>query len=416
MIRTLVRALLLVGFATGCAATRPQSPQRSAPSQHTVILVSLDSFRPSELLHGRTPQLDAIARNGVRAEFMRPAYPSLTFPNHYTLVTGLRPDHHGIVHTTIRDPSLGRFTSKDVPVVSDARWWAAAEPLWSTAEKAGVRTATMFWPGSTAPIGGVLPTDWRTFDRTFPGTARVDTVLGWLDRPRASRPRFITLYLEMLDEAAHADGPDSMRAHEAETELDGYIGRLRSGIDARGLRDSVDLVVVSDHGMANVLPGHTLLIDDVAPPALVEAVTSGESVGLQPLPGMDAAARAATLGRHPHHACWTRETLPARWHYGTNARVPPIVCQLDEGWAAESAPKVAERKTGHAHGSHGYDPLLPSMRGLFVAEGPSFRRGVILPGFDNVDLYPLLARLIGVAPRANDGNGRTLIPALRDAR
>lgn len=403
-----------MALLSGCSTTgNLHAAIDPAAPGHTVILVSLDSFRPAELGHGRTPQLDAIARGGVRADFMRPSYPSLTFPNHYTLVTGLRPDHHGIVQNTMRDPAIGRFTIKNADNVGDARWWNAAEPLWSTAEKAGVRTATMFWPGSTAPIGGVLPGEWRLFDAKFPGTARVDTVLGWLDRPPAARPRFVTLYFEMLDEASHDDGPDSARAYATETELDGFIARLREGIAARGLRDNVDLVVVSDHGMATVPPGHTISIDEVAPPTLVEAVTTGQDIGLQPLPGRDAAARSATLGRHAHHTCWARETLPARWQYGANPRVPPIVCQMDQGWDAESPDKAATRNAGGPRGSHGYDPALVSMRALFIAEGPSFKRGVRVPAFDNVDLYPLLARLIGVTPLPNDGDPRTLRGALR---
>lgn len=398
--------LLAALLAAACA------PTREAPPPASVVLISLDGFRPAELGHGHTPNLDAIAAGGVRAEAMRPAYPTLTFPNHYTLVTGLRPDRHGIVHNTMRDPALGGFRISDPKAVTDARWWGG-EPLWATAEKAGIPTATMFWPGSEAPIGGVRPGEWSVFDETVPGEARVDTVLGWLGRAPAKRPRFVTLYFEHLDEAAHDHGPDSPEARAAAAHLDRLVGRLREGLAARGLADRVDLVIVSDHGMAPVAPHQHVAIEDMAADAIAENITTGQSVGFRPRPGREVEARARLLGRHPHYECWTRETLPARWGYGTHPRVPPIVCQMDEGWDAIRRDRIARRLAGGMRGSHGYDPMLPSMAALFIADGPSFRDGVVLPAFDNVDVYPMLARLVGVAPLPGDGDPRTLEPALR---
>jgi predicted AlkP superfamily pyrophosphatase or phosphodiesterase len=400
----------LLALAT-CACTTLPPP--AAPV--ALVLVSMDGFRPSDLGRGRTPNLDALARDGVRAEGMRPSYPSLTFPNHYTLVTGLRPDRHGVVHNSIDDPALGRFEISDDKAVGDARWWGG-EPIWATAEKAGVRSATMFWPGSAAPIGGVRPSEWRPYDESFSGEARVDAVLAWLARPAADRPRLVTLYFEDVDEAEHDAGPGSAGAEAAVAKVDAYIGRLRRGLAAQGLAGRVDLVIVSDHGMAPVEWNHVLPIDAVVPPDVARAVTTGQSVGAMPLPGHEDDARRRMLGRHERYECWTRETLPARWHYGANPRVPPIVCQMDEGWNAEKPAKIAKRVQGHTTGSHGFDPALPSMRATFIANGPSFRHGVVLPVFDNVDVYPMLAHLIGVTPQMNDGDASTLAPALRDPR
>lgn len=398
--------LLLVLLASACSTVRPTPPPR------TLVLVSLDGFRPRDLGRGLTPTLDAMAREGVVAEGMRPSYPSLTFPNHYTLVTGLRPDRHGVVQNTMEDAALGRFRISDPAAVTDARWWGG-EPLWATAEKAGLRTATMFWPGSEAAIGGVRPSDWRAFDKALDASRRVDTVLGWLGRPAATRPRLVTLYFEDVDEASHETGPDSEATREAIREVDAQLARLREGIASRGLGDSVDLVVVSDHGMAEVPADHVVAVEDMAPAGLVEVVSTGQSVGLRPLPGREAEAARALVGRGAHHECWTRETLPARWHYGRHPRVPPIVCQMDEGWDANTRERIAQRPREHARGSHGYDPALPSMAALFVADGPSFRDGLRLPAFDNVDVYPMLARLLGIAPQPHDGDPATLAPALR---
>lgn len=400
-------ACLLALVLAACAST-PSPPPRPV----SLVLVSLDGFRPADLGRGRTPNLDALARNGVRAQYMRPSYPSLTFPNHYTLVTGLRPDHHGIVQNTMDDPQLGHFTIDTDAATGDARWWGS-EPIWSTVEKSGMHAATMFWPGSAAPIGGVRPSEWRPFDEKFSGASRVDTVLGWLDRPEPRRPRLITLYFEDVDHAEHDHGPGSAAAEDAVAKVDGYIGRLREGLAARGLTDRVDVVVVSDHGMAPVEPGHVIAIEDMAPPEIAANITTGQSVGFRPQPGQEDAARRRLLGRHEHYECWTRETLPARWHYGTHPRVPPIICQLDEGWDASTRAKIASRTGTGLRGSHGYDPALPSMRALFVADGPSFRDGVTLPPIDNVDVYPLLARIVGVRPLPNDGDPTALMGALK---
>ncbi|WP_133479334.1 ectonucleotide pyrophosphatase/phosphodiesterase [Cognatilysobacter segetis] len=411
MIRTLAACAVALSLAA-CTTVAPVP----APAVAT-ILVSIDGLRAGDVARGRMPNLDALARDGVRAEGMRPSYPSLTFPNHYTLVTGLRPDRHGLVHNTVDDARLGRFTMDDEVAVGDARWWdAGGEPIWSSAEKAGIRTATMFWPGSAAPIGGVRPSEWRPFDESFAGTARVDTVLGWLDRPAATRPRLVTLYFEDVDHAEHDRGPDSADAEKARQTVDGYLGRLRQGLAARGLAGRVNLVVVSDHGMATVAPGHAVAVEDMVPADVATNITTGQSLGFRPLPGREAEAERRLLGRHDHYECWTRATMPARWHYGANPRVPPIVCQMDEGWNGDRAAKIARRPAGRTTGSHGYDPALPSMRATFVASGPSFRRGVVLPVIDNVDVYPMLARIVGVAPQPNDGDPAALLPALRDAR
>lgn len=404
-----LRALLLCALLAGCAGTGTQS----APAEpRTVLLVSIDAFRPDYLDRGLTPNLSRIASEGVRAEWMNPSYPSLTFPNHYTIVTGLRPDRHGIVHNTMRDPALGGFKLSDRNAVGDGRWWGG-EPIWVGAEKAGLRTATMFWPGSEAAIGGVRPTHWNEFDYGVSYEARVDRVLAWLDGPLAQRPRLVTLYFEKVDKAGHDFGPDSEQVNNAIAQADAAIGRLQHGLEAHGLLRSTDLIVVSDHGMAKIAPGHAIATEDMVSAADAALVSDGQSVGFVPRPGHERRAEAKLLGPHPHYDCWRKSELPARWRYGTNPRIPAIVCQMHEGWDAISRKKLNERPKDATRGSHGFDPALPSMRALFIARGPSFRSGATLPAFDNVDVYPLLARLLGIPAAPNDGDPDRLLPALR---
>ncbi|MCD7099699.1 ectonucleotide pyrophosphatase/phosphodiesterase [Stenotrophomonas sp. MMGLT7] len=406
-------ALLLAACASSPSSPSPVAAA-STPAAPTVLLVSIDGLRADVLDRGMAPNLSRIAAQGVRARWMNPSYPSLTFPNHYTIVTGLRPDHHGIVNNTMHDAALGGFSLSDRDAVGDARWWGG-EPLWAGVQKAGMRAYTWSWPGSEAAVGGIRPTRWHNFDASVPQQARVDEVLGWLSEPVSTRPRLATLYFEHVDHAGHDYGPDSPEYAQAVREVDAAVGRLQAGLVRRGLTSTVDLVIVSDHGMATVAPGHFVVAEDMLPAQLATIVSVGQSVGFEPLPGQQAAAEAHLLGAHPQHDCWRKQDLPARWHYGTHPRIPAIVCQMHEGWDAVRAEWAKRRRAdGGTRGSHGFDPALPSMRAVFMASGPSFRQGQTLPPFDNVDVYPLLARLLGIEAAPNDGDPATLLPALRD--
>ncbi len=259
--------------------------------------MSLDGVHPRDLERGLTPTLNRLAAGGVRAQWMTPSYPSLTFPNHYTLVTGLRPDRHGIVHNTMWDDALGAFRLSDRDAVGNGDWWGG-EPLWVTAERAGLATATLSWPGSEAAVGGVRPTRWHAFDADRGIDARVDTVLGWLLEPATTRPRLATLYFEHLDTAAHEHGPDSPEALAALARLDVALGRLVAGLEAAGVLDAINIVVTSDHGMATVRPGQVVMVEDMVDEADARVVSTGQSVGFEPLPGRCRAGRG-TPARPP---------------------------------------------------------------------------------------------------------------------
>ncbi|HSD17268.1 MAG TPA: ectonucleotide pyrophosphatase/phosphodiesterase [Thermomonas sp.] len=399
---TLLALLLLV---QGCATQRASGP---AP---TVLLVSIDGLPAAVPGNGRMPALDAIAREGVQAAWLQPSYPTLTFPNHYTLATGLRPDRHGIVHNNINDTTLGRFVSKQASA-RDGRWWGG-EPIWVTLQRQGGIAATMFWPGSEAEIAGQHPRYWKQFDGTLPVDARVDQVLAWLDLPPAQRPRLVTLYLEQYDVAAHAAGMHSPRAMQALATVDAGLARLRAGLRARRLDDSVDLIVLSDHGMSDVRAEDVRYLDDIVPADALEVESVGQTAWLSARAGREAEVEQALVRRHDHFQCWRKAEAPANWHFGRNPRIPPIICQADEGWRVWlhrwPTPTVLK-------GEHGFAPEDVSMRAVFTAVGPSFRGGVRLPAFDNVDVYPLLARLLRITPAPNDGDIAPLLPALQDAR
>lgn len=403
--------LVLVLAACGRVPPRPDTTT-AAPAPATVILVSIDGFRPDYLKRGLSPRLAALAADGVQAP-LRPSFPTLTFPNHYTLVTGLYPDHHGIVHNRIEDADDGsRFVYKDAATTADPRWWGG-EPIWVGAERHGLRTATLFWPGSDAAIGGLRPSYWKPFDRNLSPQERVDTLLGWLELPEAQRPRFLTLYFEQVDRAGHDFGPDSAEVDQQLAVVDAALGRLLDSLAARGLNASTNVLVVSDHGQVGSSRERVILADHLIDFDRVRPVNFGVVAGFVPLPGQDAYARSRLLRPHAHMHCWRKERIPPRLRYGSNPRIPPIVCLAAEGWIISNTEWLADNGNDIARGEHGYDNALPSMRALFIASGPAFRRGVQAAEFNNVDVYPLLAHLLGIPAAPNDGDVRTMRQLLK---
>ena len=400
--------LLVCLWLTGCATPAARPSSDLVP----LILISLDGLRADYLERGATPTLSRFARQGVRAEAMRPSYPSLTFPNHYSIVTGLRPDRHGIVDNWMRDRELGTFAMHDREAVSDGRWWGG-EPIWVTVERAGLRAAAMFWPGTEADILGVRPHWWQAFSYDVPAEARVARVLGWMRLPATERPRLITLYFEHVDRAGHDHGPDSPQVLQALQLVDRQIAALLAGIERIGV--PVNIIIVSDHGMAAISASRVEFVEDLVALEDIELWDTGASLLIAAKPGREAAVEARLLGRHGHVECWRKGELPARWHYGSHARIAPIVCQLDVGWYGLTRAQLARHGGRTRGGSHGFDPDDPSMAAIFMARGPAFRRGLVLPAFDNVHVYPLLAHLLGVEPAPNDADARVLQPALAGA-
>jgi len=393
--------IVLLSLLLAACATAP-TPGLDARTRPLTLLISIDGFRPDYLTRGATPVLSELAAEGASGP-MRPSFPSVTFPNHYTLVTGLHPDHHGVVGNVFIDPVLGRFTMAS----KETGFWDQAEPIWVTAEKAGLKAATMFWPGSETEIRGVRPTWWRPFDQTVSGDARVDQLLAWLDE--TPRPDFATLYFDTVDSAGHANGPDAAETTAAVAAVDGSMGRLVAGLKARGLWETTNLVVVADHGMAATSPDRVIDLDDLIDPAKVTVLYAGAVASIEPTPGHEVDVTAALVKRHPHGECWTRQTIPQRFVLGRNPRVSSIVCSADIGWLFATRARPVRR----AGGAHGYDNAAPEMQALFIAHGPGIAPGVVLRDMDSVDVQPLLGRLLGIAVPTGDGRAADTLSAMR---
>ncbi|MFN3538000.1 MAG: ectonucleotide pyrophosphatase/phosphodiesterase, partial [Brevundimonas sp.] len=292
--------------------------------------------------------------------------------------------------------------------VTDGRWWQEGVPIWVTAERAGLTTGTMFWPGSEAEIGGVRPRHWTVFDQSMPGDARVDRVLGWLDLPGDRRPDFATLYFDIVDTAGHRHGPEAAETTEAVALVDASIARLIAGLEARGLADRTTLVIVADHGMAATSPDRAVYLDDLIDIEAVQVVHAGAFAGLNPAPGREAEVRTALVRRHANMECFNKANLPERLAYGRHPRVPAILCLPDTGWLVATRAWPV-RGPG---GAHGYDNTAPEMAALFIAHGPGVRAGVTLQDMDAVDVQPLLAHLLGLEAPRGDGAIDDVAPAL----
>ncbi len=402
-------AAILQACATAPVAAPPPVFVPAAGTRAPVtILVSIDGFRWDYLERGVTPNLSRLAAEGASGP-MRPSFPSKTYPNHWTIVTGLRPDRHGITANKMEDPARPGETF--TMATDDPFWWNTADPIWIDAEKAGIRTATLFWPGSNVAIGGhkekpgdwetiggARPEDWQQFNQSVTGEQRVNGILDWVRRPAAIRPKFLTLYFDDVDSAGHDFGPGDKRTLEAVARVDTWIGELVAGLAAMG--QPANLVILADHGMAATSSDRIVLLGDYVQPDDYHLVESGVYASLTPAPGKEAKVEAALLGKHPHMECWHKSEIPARFHYGTNPRIPAIFCLAETGWLINTRPPSG----AFSEGNHGYDNFAPEMRALFIASGPAFRAAK-LDAFDNVDVYPLLRDLLGLPPKAGvDGD------------
>ncbi|GLQ94091.1 ectonucleotide pyrophosphatase/phosphodiesterase [Dyella acidisoli] len=397
--------LALGGCATHPSASTPENKAQQAKAAATtpLLLISIDAYRADYIDRHLSPTLEQLAATGVHADSMQPSFPSLTFPNHYAIVTGMVPDHNGIVNNTMVDVQLGKFSLKDRSATSNGLWWDQATPLWITADANGLRTATMFWPGSEADIQSKHPDYWKPYQGKVTANQRVDQILAWLDLPADQRPAFLTLYFDAVDHAGHEHGPDSSEVNQALRETDAAMTRLVDGLRQRGLFDKMNIIVLADHGMASVPKENSILIDKLISMDDVDEVNLGVLAGFNPKRGHDFNAIEQQLEQPQQHMhCWDKTRIPARFNYGSNARVPRLVCLADVGWRITTTEYLAKHKD-LSIGEHGYDNADPLMQALFVAHGPAFQSGIRFHNFPNVDVYPLMAHLLGITPNFSDG-------------
>jgi len=388
----------------------------AAQQAHYVVLVSLDGFRWDYAKRDNAAHLLALGQAGVWApEGMLPSFPSLTFPNHFTIVTGLYPEHHGLVANSFFDEARqARYAIADPNAVSDGSWYTGV-PLWSLAESQGMRTACLFWPGSEAKIAGYRPTYYARFDQKTEATdavqqARIDNALALLKLPPAERPHFLTIYYSEPDHEGHAFGPDAPETRAAALKMDALVGKMKAALDSTGL--PIDLVVVSDHGMVKI-EGGWITLDQFADLAGFE--TAGAL-----LYGKTEEDRARLYNQlkkaSSQFVAYRRKDLPAELNFNRNPRAgDPVVVATGPYAIRAHAPAAGKPDPPPIPGMHGFDPRkMPQMKASFFAAGPDILAAKTVAPFENVNLYPWLAHLLGLTPPKTDGSLNVLSGTLRD--
>ncbi len=363
-----------------------------------VVLLSLDGFRWDFPILYQTSHLRTVAADGVKAKALLPCFPTKTFPNHYSIITGLYPDHHGIVANRFTDPITGKTFALSNAEKTNPVYYGGT-PFWVAAEKAGIKTASYNWPGSETLIQGVQPSIWKHYSETVPLEQRIDTVVHWLQLPSEHRPHFISIYFEQPDKVLHSVGPDSQEAGEVIRWTDSLVGVLYTKLKALPFADSINLIVVSDHGMTALSTEKKVTLSDFVPAHWLAYPVSGSPVLLlKAAPGYYDSV-ATRLRQIPHTKSWPSQKVPRRLRFGTNERSLDFTMVADKGWTI-----ITQYGQKQEYGNHGYDNRIKDMQGIFYAVGPAFRNNYTSKPFRNIDIYSLLAHIYGIQVPTNDGS------------
>jgi predicted AlkP superfamily pyrophosphatase or phosphodiesterase len=370
-----------------------------------LIIISFDGFRADYLEKYSAPNFQRLARAGVRAESMLPVFPSKTFPNHYSIVTGEYPQNHGIVSNRFWDPARkAAYALGDNKTVLDASWYRG-EPIWVTAEKQGMVTASYFWVGSEAPIGGILPSTTKRYTDSVSNPNKVDSALAWLSLPPASRPHFIAIYMSDVDHEGHDYGPDDQHVQGAISVVDSALGRLMDGLEKSPRKNDTYVMLVSDHGMASYEPTTYTRMRDVIDTVGVRLGEGGPVANVHVAGGKDRVRviRDSLNRKLQHGRAYLREEVPTRFHYRSDPRIGDIVVIMDEHW------QFGTRQPSKPGGQHGWDPQLQSMRSIFLVMGPKIPSGRTIAPFENIHIYPFIAELLGIEPSKQIDGQRGLL-------
>lgn len=375
-----------------------------------VILVSFDGFRHDYVERFNLTHFKEFIRQGAAAEGLIPSFPSKTFPNHYTIVTGLYPGHHGLVDNSFFDSELDlQYGMRDRDRVENATFYGGT-PLWQLVQQKGLHSASYFWVGSEAPIQGRYPTYYYKYDESVADSIRVDQAITWLTLPKKERPHFITLYFSLVDSEGHRTGTHSEQLKSKLQEADNLLGRLMHQVKRINL--PVNIILVSDHGMLElkqeeasyITLSHLINFADSS----VKIINGGTQVHLYS--SLVDSLHRILKKNEIHYRVYKRDEMPLRWHYN-NPRVGDLLLVAHPGYYFQILSKNFGNVKYPVFGVHGYDPAeVPEMNGIFYASGPNIKTGATLPAFENVHIYPFIARLLGIQPPVTDGDLSVLNP------
>ena len=364
-----------------------------------VIMVSFDGFRYDYTNLTTTPNFDQLAENGVKSDGLIPVFPSLTFPNHYSIATGAYAGTHNITGNSFYDKKYGeKYSLYDRDKVRDPKFYKA-EPIWVTAERQGVQSASYFWVGTEAPVKGYSPSIFKYYDDSVPFRSRVDSVVSWLKLPEKQRPRLVMLYFSEPDQTGHNFGTNHPDIYTTVKEMDALLGYLINSLEKLTIYAEMDIFVVSDHGMVDVNSERMIFLDDyISHMDDIYINGSGSHVQFDFKKDQEGYAEGLMnqLKEIPHCQAWKKDEIPIQFHF-TNGNTGDYLLLADEGWFITTKAGMNENPF-HLRGMHGYDPKLPSMHGIFYAVGVNIMEGIQIPAFENIHIYPLICRLLDIAP------------------
>ena len=393
---TILLLIISVGLV-GCS-----NPQQE--DHHKTLLISFDGFKHNYLEKVDTPNFDDLVANGVQAEGLIPVFPSKTFPNHYSIATGLYPENSGFVNNTMYDPEWDKwYRIRDREAVEDSKWYGG-EPIWNTLEKQGIKTGTMFWVGSEAPIQDMRPTHWKIYDDNMPGRARIDTVIKWMKAPRDQDVDFATLYYSDVDSKGHRYGTESDSVKQAIKRADRLMGYLKEQMMGNNLWTNTNIIIVSDHGMVNQSADKLIRLDEIIDLDELERINWGPMTGIEPKEGKKEEVFQAIKSAEEHYRVYKKEDLPQRYHLKGHRRVEDIIMVADLGYTILDEDYQQDFIESLPRATHGYDNNEKAMQSFFIAHGPAFKQGKKVGSFQNIHIYELVNHLMQTEPAPNDGS------------
>ena len=363
-----------------------------------VIVLSLDGFRWDYNQIIGTPNLDRIAARGVRSKGLQPVFPTGTFPNHFSMATGLFPDNHGLIANTFFNVELQKeFRISDRDAVRNSAFYSG-EPIWVTARTQGLQTASFFWVGTEAPIGGYQPHIWKPFDSSVTFSQRIDSVISWLERPKDKRPQLVMFYYEEPDFTAHGYHPsESEEVHRMVRYCDSLVGVLYARLQALPIAENIHLIIVSDHGMTPVDISRVVFLQNYLCDSWIKYSNFSSPMALMTIHPEKLDSAISALRDVEHISAWRPSEIPERFNFGTNPNIGNLVVLADSAWSISQKPLETWRL-----GDHGFDNENRDMFGIFYAYGPRFARNRVVPEFINLQLYNIIAYLLNLKPAPND--------------
>ena len=394
----LISLFLILGL-NGCENF---DSDRTNTERAPVLMISVDGLMNEYIERNETPNFDRFLSEGVQAEYMIPVFPTKTFPNHWSLATGLYVENHGIISNSFYDYELdARFSYGAPDGQHDSRWWGG-EPIWVTAEKQGKTSVNFFWPGSEATFDGLQSTKWVDYDGSIPDSTRIDSIAAWFNPEGDVRADFGTLYFSFVDSRGHRYGPNSPEVDEAVIEMDILLGYFMQKLDEVGLSDKINVLLVSDHGMAAQSEDKVVFLDEIINLDDVDMIDWSPVAMIRPDEGKKDEVYTALKENEENYRVYLKDEIPDRFHFSDHYRIPEIIIIADMGYTITNRENFEER--GVVPGMHGFDNMGQEMFTFFAAKGPAFKVNEVESPVESVNIYELISHLLQIEPAENDGS------------